>query len=379
MSGRNTSPELLAIKRTSLVTETAEHLRRALAARRWTDTLPGERTLAELMKISRPTLRAALQILVREGVLSVSARRKYRVQTRGEKRLVHTSGRVVLLSPYTLQELEIRIPPTITWIDHLRERLLRAQLEFEVVCRPSCYSGRPQKALELLARENTPDCWLLYRSTPAMRQWFIRRQQRHLVLGSVNQTEESSSVDLDYDATCRHAVGLFARAGHRAVALVQLKTGLPGDESSRETFLKACRERQPEPLTPFLLEHDGTREGACRAVDHLLQFNPRPTAILSAYPQQTISVFSRLIERGYRIPGDMSLISRDYHPTFDFLSPSLAYYKWSYRNYASKVFQTIQSILHHPLGYVIHARILPEFVNGVSLGLPLEVGSSRHK
>lgn len=367
MSTRNLR-DILSIERTSLITDAAARLRKALEEKHWTDVLPSERKLAELMKISRPTLRAALKILLQEGLLGVTARQKYQILIQKAEQAPHSTGRIVMLSPYTYQELDARIPAALTWIDGLRERLVRANHAFELQCWPSCYSGNPHRALTRLVEQSVADCWLLYRSTPAMQKWFSESQTRHLILGGVPAQQISSTVDVDYDAVCRHAIVQFARAGHRSVALIYLKTGLAGDENSKQTFLKACSEYAPQPIEAHIVEHDGTRTGACRAVDQLLGLKSRPTAILSAYTQQTTSVFTRLMEKGIRMPDDMSLICRDYHPSLEFLSPSLAYYEWSHRNYASKIFHAVQSVLHHPPCHAINVRLMPDFVPGDTLG-----------
>lgn len=370
MRKRPLPSDSLAIERPSLITATADRLRAAISEHRWAEALPSERKLAELMQVSRPTLRAALKILLEEGRIVPIARRKYLLRAIPNKPQAQRGAKIVLLSPYTLEELEIRIPAVFTWIDYLRELLTRANYSFEIECSRACYSNKPQGALSNLTAESSSDCWLLYRSTPAMQEWFGQHSLHHIVLGGTFPDTRASSIDLDFDAICRHAVLQMGRLGHRSITYITQKTRLAGDESSKRTFVQACSEFKSGPISSLVLEHDGTREGACRTVDQFLNLKTRPTAVLSAYTQQTISVVSRLLQRGCDIPGDVSVVCRDNHPVLSFVSPSLARYEWNQRTYASKLFRLVQSVLHNGPDYGMKVRLLPDFITGESLGAP---------
>ena len=66
-------------QRLSLVSQAADILREQLAAGLCGDILPGERALCARLQVSRPTLRAALETLRREGWLEVSQGRRRRI------------------------------------------------------------------------------------------------------------------------------------------------------------------------------------------------------------------------------------------------------------------------------------------------------------
>jgi DNA-binding GntR family transcriptional regulator len=54
-------------RRTSLVAQVADILRRRLETGEWKERLPGEHSICEQLQVSRFTLRQALAILAREG------------------------------------------------------------------------------------------------------------------------------------------------------------------------------------------------------------------------------------------------------------------------------------------------------------------------
>ena len=64
------------LHRKSLVSQTADVLRQDLQHGLWPGRLPGELELCQRLQISRTTLRAALEVLTREGLLSSSQGRR---------------------------------------------------------------------------------------------------------------------------------------------------------------------------------------------------------------------------------------------------------------------------------------------------------------
>ena len=68
-------------QRVSLVTQTAQSLRESMLAGHWHGHLPGERELCARLQVSRHTLRAALQMLQREGSLEVADRQRRRIKS----------------------------------------------------------------------------------------------------------------------------------------------------------------------------------------------------------------------------------------------------------------------------------------------------------
>src|SRR6185503_7916079 len=70
-------------RRPSLVDAAVGILRRDLQSGIWREYLPGEHRLCERLQISRPTLRHALEMLRREGLIEVSQGRRRRITPQG--------------------------------------------------------------------------------------------------------------------------------------------------------------------------------------------------------------------------------------------------------------------------------------------------------
>lgn len=359
----------LACQRMSLPATVARTLAQALETGRWTGELPGERKLCQILQVSRITLRPALQQLEREGWLRTSpgqrrmiARRKARAGTRPAAK-----GLIVLVSPLPLQEIE---PFVLLGLDHLRELLARRHIRLETETRVECYGRGPDRALERLCREIQPDVWLLWRSTKTMQEWFRRREHKHVVLGSAFDRTAHPAVDLDHLATARHAAATFGRLGHRRLAVIVPDSKLAGDQGSVEGFCAGAADYEGGPLQADTITHDGTPAGVIRSVDRLLKLVPRPTAIFSAGGRQTIAIMTRLLELGIRVPGQISVVSRDDDHGLDFVTPSPARYFRPPIKFARGVFRQIERQLTVTSQENRTILILPDFQPKATVARP---------
>src|SRR6266446_8562552 len=106
-------------KRASLAGQAAQLLRENLARGVWASHLPGERALSERLGVSRPTLRAALDLLRREGWLEVAHGRPTLI-LKPSRRPAARQTNVALLTPVPLPAMP---PFVLYWLDELRNEL----------------------------------------------------------------------------------------------------------------------------------------------------------------------------------------------------------------------------------------------------------------
>src|SRR5688572_23334916 len=66
-------------KRFSLSAQAAGSIRKAIDEGTWIEYLPSERRLCELFQVSRPTIRTALHLLAKEGLLDIRQGRRNRL------------------------------------------------------------------------------------------------------------------------------------------------------------------------------------------------------------------------------------------------------------------------------------------------------------
>ena len=108
-------------RRRSLIDETARTLRLAIARGTWVEFLPGERELSRRFQVSRPTLRAALGELSRDGEIERSPRQRCRILNGPRRFPVGTDRQPRLLFPETRAGAAgTDLPDSRRRLDHLR-------------------------------------------------------------------------------------------------------------------------------------------------------------------------------------------------------------------------------------------------------------------
>src|SRR5437016_3146386 len=218
----------LILKRPSLVSEATAALRNTLESDRWADYLPGERVLSSQLRVSRQTLRAALEQLRREGLIQVEPGRRRRIVRNSHTASPRAQSKVVcMLSPSPLHALR---PFDIFLVDHIREHLAEAGYQLELHVSHRYYSKHPFKALESLVHQKSIAAYILFLATLQMQRWFLDRGLPVCVAGSSYPEIALPSVDVDHRAVCRHAVGTFFGKGCEHIVLLIENIRRAGDE-----------------------------------------------------------------------------------------------------------------------------------------------------
>lgn len=353
-------------QRLSLVAQTAALLKEEIQEGRWSKRLPGEHELCSLLHVGRVTVRSALSQLKREGWVRASQGKRCEIIGQHHARVSTSGNRVVLLSPLPLQSLR---PFTIFWIDGLREHLAEEGYHLEVHDSRSCYTGRPENALESFAMRMRAAGWVLSQSTARMQHWFAKRAVPCVITGSRHQGVPMPCVDRDYRAISRHAAGALLGRGHRRLALISLNLGLAGDLESEEGFKEGVKKSLAPDADCYISRHKDNVREICAKVDALLR-HQRPTGFLVSRPNNFLTVMSYLTLRGIRFPEDAALISRDNDSFLESMVPSVARYVLNPSLFARKISSLVVGMVRSGVVDTKDHRVMPEFVPGQTLGQP---------
>lgn len=362
---QDSRPELP--RRLSLVVETARALRQSIREGVWETQLPGERELCARLQVSRPTLRAALEELQREGLLEVTTRRR-RLICPGAAIPDHGSRprHIALISPRPL----LAMPPTAAvMVDELRTALTRAGFELELIVNSAAFSENPDRALEALVARTPASAWIAYGSREPMQRWFLRRQLPCLVAGSCAAGIALPSIDLDYRATCRHAGGLLLAKGHHQITLCLPESSTGGEADSEAGLRESLKNRADSGAALSVIRHDGSAANLCSLLERELRSDHRPSAIVVARAVHVLTVVSHLQRRGIAIPGEISIISRDDEPFLQHLTPTVARYTIAPSRFATQLSRAARQLAETGSLPLRSTRLIPRFSPGETLGV----------
>jgi len=349
----------------SLPAQVAEKITREIRLGKWVDWLPGERSVAENLQVSRKTVRKALALLQHDGVVRTAHGLGHEiVGGRRDRRSAPPEKTVGLLVPDSLEQLR---PFTALWVDLLRALLIGKEVRLTTFSGHRYFSQRPDNALAKLVRQNPQACWLLAHSNERVQQWFQQHRKPCVIAGSSHHGLNLPSVDLDYFALCRHAAGTMLRQGHRRLGFLTAQTHRAGDLESEAGFTSGARQPGYSAVIPQLMRHDGTVVGVNRTLARVFDQGNPPTALLVANPAYYLTTLTFLAQRGLRVPHDVSLVSRDDDTFLSYLNPLPARYSCHPRTFAKRLMQPLLLQLNGESLPHAAFRIEPRYTPGPSL------------
>ncbi|MBL9216012.1 MAG: substrate-binding domain-containing protein [Opitutaceae bacterium] len=346
----------------SLAAQVAARIAHDIGNGTWVNSLPSERTLAELLRVSRKTVRKSIAQLQRDGVIKTSHRLGHRIVGPAAP-AARPDQSIGLLTPEALDQMPSR---TALWVDELRALLFERGIRLTAFSSCRFFSRGAGEALRRLVAQNPQTCWVLTHSTESLQRWFYERGIPCIVAGSGHHGVPLPNIDLDYFAVCRHAVGAMLRHGHRRLAFFVQQSQRGGDLESEAGFLDGVQRSGHPEVESVVTRHDGTVEGAWRMLSRLFDSPSPPTALLIAKPAFYLTAITFLADRGLRVGEQVSLISRDHDSFLSYLRPSPAGYMVSPRTYAKRLFPLVLAYTRNQPIAQPGQRIEPKFVPGGS-------------
>jgi len=342
----------------SLITHSADFLRDAVFQGEWAEFLPSERALCTRLRISRPTLRAVLAQLEREGVISAVEQKRRRVLAPPKQRRPARSRLIALLSPLPQQAMP---PFVLFWVDALRELLADAGYHLEIHTCAHCFVSRPASGLRKLTQRVPAAAWVLFRSTHEMQQWFAAQEMPAVIAGSCAPGLPLPSVDIDYRAACRHAATMLMQKKQPRIALLLPDSAHGGDTESESGFREAFATAAAQPL---VLRHREGTDGLLACLDETLRQKLAPTAFLVARSMHTLTVITHLLRLGHRLPRDFAVVSRDDDAFLDHVVPRVTRYAADPAKFAKRLSKLVLELVQTGHASTTPVRLMPDLRAG---------------
>jgi len=119
---------------------------------------------------------------------------------------------------------------------------------------------------------------------------------------------------VDNVSGAQSAVEYLAGLGHKHIATI---TGNPQTQSAAhrlEGYKQALKKAKIEFKDEFVFEGDFSRRSGRIGMEKLLSLNPRPTAVFVASDEMALECISVIMEKGLKVPKDISVIGFDDNP-----------------------------------------------------------------
>jgi DNA-binding LacI/PurR family transcriptional regulator len=348
----------------SLPAQVAEYLKDQITQGRWSHSLPGERILADTLRVSRRTLTSALGLLRKSGVIRSEPGRGHWILLQECNASGEMNRQIGLLTPTAL---ELMRPSTALWINDLRALLAAAGYRLNHFHGPKHFSRQPNRALSKLVGVNPQACWILAGSAEPTQRWFAREKLPTIVGGTCHGDVVLPDVDLDFLALGRHVAGRIAAQRHQRAALFLTQTPdyFTSEMETERGFREVLERTGGQPLTVF---HERSRDGLVRVLHRLFTQPAPPTALVMINSLDYLTATSFLTQKGLRVPQDVSVVARNDDAFMSALLPEPTRYHASPHVFAQRFFKLTMQIVGGETPLRPHVRIMPDFIAGASLG-----------
>jgi len=133
-----------------------------------------------------------------------------------------------------------------------------------------------------------------------------------VLAGSIEESGEIPSVNIDYQQAAFDAVQAFIEKGHTEIAFVIGPHHEPiNKEKKLEGYKRAISDAGIAYNDDFVIEGDYTYDSGLEAIERILELDTKPTAILVGSDEMALGVVHGAFDRGYSVPDDFEVISSD--------------------------------------------------------------------
>lgn len=356
------NPFLFVPQRRSLGMQAAELMTQAIKDHKWNKYLPSERRLCEILRVSRPTIRIALQILKSNGLILIKHGVRNRLLKPTKKITAQRESHLVLLvTPIQLNHLTLA---THQLISSTCANLAEQGLTTEVLYCPADNILIQRRKLCEFILQNEVVCTVLLSVSKELQLWCQKYLSPVLLIGSCHQEVKLPSLDFDLRSVCRHAGGLFLSNGHRRIALIIPHTGMAGDIESETGFLESIQHSNRSDVMASIIRHNGTAQGISNKLNWIFKSAHAPTGLLVAKPTDMFIVIMYLLKHSLSVPENISLISRDYDHLFEITSPTIAHYNKQTVAFTHRLSRMILQMINDGSLPLERNLIFPEYISG---------------
>jgi DNA-binding LacI/PurR family transcriptional regulator len=344
-------------RRYSLVAQVGDILQMEIKTGVLKESLPSELELAKRFQVSRPTIRDALQILRKAGLIESTRGQNHRiVLQKGKPEPVKLPGGVVVLGFAPLDELS---PFSLSLISQVQQAA-RSKFEVKIIASPHLASPA---ALRELTEGQAHRCWVLIGPPPEVLQWFESSRLPCLALAPSIASTKIPCLAMDVQSVILHSFSLAAQRGYSGPLLL-----LPSSSQNSEIMRSFTLAQAKYPnADAAAFTHDSSVAGVRRTIDKFARARigkGSPPLILVLRPKHALMGLCALMARDLKPGKHFGLISIGRETYLDYMTPSMACYTINRQKMFKKFLRMFTEILDSGYSRPELFKLIADFCEG---------------
>jgi DNA-binding LacI/PurR family transcriptional regulator len=346
-----------AITLLSAADQVAGHLREALLRGELSGTIPGVRPLAAELGVNHKTTEVALNLLAQEGLLVD--------QGPGRRR------KIVLPEDHAPPALRVAVL-FYEKGDEAHDLFIRFQMKLKaaghtVIHAPKNLTdiGGNMLRLARIIKETGADAWVVIAGSKEEIQCFVHQQVPVFALFG-SQDPKIAGIAPNQVPAIVSATRRLIALGHRRIVILEIISTLSNPGPDGVAFLDELADHGITAGSYNMPGWEGGFDGFYRCLDSLFASTP-PTAIFIYSAAEYFAVAQFLLNRGLRVPQDVSLICMNMAPYFNRYQPSISHVRWNDQLMVNRIGRWSKNISHGKED-TRQTMIDTEFIEGGTIG-----------
>ena len=324
-------------KTLSISEQIVVHLRGEIARGRWSGQMPGRNELARQLGVGITNVEGALRQLEGEGQLIAQGagrmRRIAAVSQYSAKRRI----RVAILAYETSTQSDSILSETV--------HILREAGHDAFFTRSSLLEmGMNLKRIASLVGRTEADAWIVCSAPREITEWFAQRPEPAFALFGRRRGVRIASVGPDKAPAYAAAARRLIELGHRRIVMLcRPDRRLPVPGTPERAFLAELAAHGITPGPYYLPDWEDGMKGFQMRLERLFQLTP-PTALMVDEMMLFVATQQFLARKKLSVPEDVSLVSMESVPAFDWCSPAVARVDWDHKPVLRRVVSWVDKI-----------------------------------
>ena len=348
-----------AFRALSAVEQLAAHLREEIRNGGVEGQMPGVAQLVRRLGVGTKTVVAALEHLKRDGILEM----------RGERR----RSRIVNVDHEMKAGLRVRLL-LYEESDAHDEHIVRLGYRLEQLGHDVAHATRTLKELNFdvkrvarMVEKDDGDAWVILAGSRAVLEWFAAQPlPAFAIYGRQNGLPLARLAVLKSPAVAEALRQLVSLGHRRIVMLARQERRKPTPGLTETQFLEELKRLGVKTGLYNLPDWEDDAPGFHRCLDSLFQHTP-PTALFAGEPALFFAAQQHLLGKGLVIPRDVSMVTLEDHPAFDWFEPKVSHIRIDRRRWVPRVVQWVDNLANNKTDRR-ETLIRAEFIAGGTIG-----------